>query len=406
MRLPRQSTVLRMRADGTILRNTDTGTGPTPAVSSLSFGKPGLFRESPRRISPHPGIHIKNRTAMLQIIHDADITPLTTFGIHATARELVLFDSTEDLRRYFTDRRPGPLLALGGGSNMLFVNGRYDGTLLHCADRSFAFSDPDADGWVTLRAGAGCELDTLCREAADRGLWGLENLSGIPGTAGGAAVQNVGAYGTELKDCAVAVTCFDTVDMREVIFSADECRYGYRDSIFKHAEPAGRYIVTSVACRLSTQGAPRLGYAALAKLFADTAPDALTPGKLREAVIALRDSKLPAPSVTGSAGSFFKNPVVSASCLHDMRRRMNIDIPGHVTPSGDVKLSAAWLIDHAGCKPLTCGGAALWPSQPLVLVNASGSATGHDVAALEKAVIDRVRATFGVELSPEVVHVY
>lgn len=343
---------------------------------------------------------------MLKIIPDADITALTTFGIHATVRELVLFDSADDLLEYFSTRRPEKFLALGGGSNMLFVNGRYDGALLRCTDDAVSFSPAGEDGTVMMCAMAGCTLDNLCRQAADRGLWGLENLSGIPGTIGGAAVQNVGAYGMELKDCAHEVTCFDTILMRQVTFTADECRYGYRDSIFKHTEPAGRFIVLSVTCRLSTITAPRLGYAALATRFGTADPATLTPALLREAVISLRDSKLPNPAVTGSAGSFFKNPVVSASMHRDICLRLNIDIPGHVTPSGEVKLSAAWLIDHAGCKPLAYGGAALWQQQPLVIVNASGNATGHDILELEKAVVRQVMEAFSVELSPEVVHIY
>lgn len=342
---------------------------------------------------------------MLKTIPDADITALTTFGIRATARELVLFDSADDLREYFSSSRPDRFMALGGGSNMLFVNGHYDGALLHCTDRSFSFSTPDPAGAVILTAGAGCTLDTLCLESTARSLWGLENLSGIPGTIGGAAVQNVGAYGMELKECATEVTCFDTQTMRVVKFSAADCRYGYRDSMFKHTSPAARFVVTEVKCRLSAIPAPRLGYAALEKLFHDAAPEVLTPSALRQAVINLRDSKLPDPDRTGSAGSFFKNPVVTAEFHRNMSQRLNIDIPGHVTPSGEVKLSAAWLIDHAGCKPFTCGGAALWQQQPLVIVNASGHASGQDVLTLEKTVVNRVKETFGVELTPEVVHI-
>ena len=342
---------------------------------------------------------------MLRITENADITRHTTFGIKARARQFVTFDTADDLVAFFSANPSVEFLALGGGSNMLFVNGCYDGVLLHSTDKAVAVSEPDGDGLVTVTAAAGCVLDELCSLTASRGLWGLENLSGIPGTIGGAAVQNVGAYGTELKDCASEVICFDTTSLKEVTFPVEQGGYGYRASMFKHTQPAGRYIVMGVVFKLSVNPRPNLDYAALAKMFAESDSATLTPMQLREAVVGLRDSKLPSPEKTGSAGSFFKNPVVTKKFHDDMCRRLNIDVPGHVTPTGEVKLSAAWLIDHAGCKPLTCGGAALWQSQPLVLVNATGNATGHEVVELERMVCERVNDRFGVNLSPEVIHV-
>ena len=330
---------------------------------------------------------------------------MTTFGLPAECGRFIQYETTSDLLELYSKGYLKGALHIGGGSNLLFTTGRHDGTVIHCADRSHSIQEPDHDGKVLLIAAAGCTLDDLCRITAALGLWGLENLSGIPGEIGGAAVQNVGAYGTEFKDVVKSVTVFDTVSGKEITLTAEECRYGYRDSVFKHTEPSGRYIVTGTAIELDTTPAPRLEYAPLKKLFGDTAADTLTPEMLRDAVISLRDSKLPDPHKTGSAGSFFKNPIISIDRHTEIEKKLNKEIPGHVTPTGEIKLSAAWLIDQAGCKSFTSGGAAVWQTQPLVIVNATGAATGNDVVTLEQRIINAVSETFGVELTPEVIHI-
>lgn len=332
---------------------------------------------------------------------------MTTFGLKAECGRFVQYDTpADDLPRLRSEGVfEGKFFHLGGGSNLLFTTGRYDGTVLHDTCSAMHFSAPDERGEVMVTAAAGCTLDTLCMEACRQGLWGIENLSGIPGHVGGAAVQNVGAYGTELKDVAVAVKVFDTTDGSFRTMDVADCAYGYRDSVFKHLPEIGSLVVVEVTLRLSAIPSPRLGYAALQQQFAHVAPETLTPMMLREAVICLRDSKLPDPRVTGSAGSFFTNPVVSRQAYDTMRQKLNKEVPGHVTTTGDVKLSAAWIIDHAGCKSLRRGGAALWPTQPLVIVNATGEATGNDVTELEQAVCDTVENCFSVRLMPEVVHI-
>lgn len=330
---------------------------------------------------------------------------MTTFGLPAGCGRFVQYDNIADLQQLYADGALTDALHIGGGSNLLFTTGHYAGTVLHRRDRSFTISAPDSNGDVLLTASAGCVMDHLCQITAEAGLWGLENLSGIPGEAGGAAVQNVGAYGTEFKDVAESVAVFDTATGTQRTIPASECAYGYRDSMFKHSTNTGRLIVTEVTLRLHTNPTPRLGYAALQKQFGDIPAEQLTPTLLRDAVKALRDGKLPDPATTGSAGSFFKNPVVSADLYAEMQKKLNQDIPSHVTPTGEVKLVAAWLIDKAGCKPMRCGGAALWPSQPLVIVNATGHASGHDVVELEENVRRAVADKFGVQLVPEVIHI-
>lgn len=329
---------------------------------------------------------------------------MTTFGLKAECGRFIRYDDpSADLPQlHEAGIFDGPFLHLGGGSNLLFTSGHFAGTVLHNVGSCLVFAR--IGDTVMATAAAGCRLDDVCREACRRGLWGMENLSGIPGNIGGAAVQNVGAYGTELRDLVDEVEVFDTVSGHFRSLSAEECAYGYRDSLFKHLPVAGSLVVTRVRLRLTALPSPRLGYKALADRFGDADPASLTPTLLRDAVIAIRDAKLPDPLTTGSAGSFFTNPVVSADA-YEALKAVHEEIPGHITPAGDVKLSAAWLIDHAGCKSLRIGGAALWPSQPLVIVNATGEASGADVVALEHEICRRVEEVFGVALVPEVVHI-
>lgn len=330
---------------------------------------------------------------------------MTTFGIPAGCGRLIEYDNTQrDLPELWREGllKTSPM-HIGGGSNLLFTTGKFCGTVLHSLDRSFTLSEPDTEGYVTLKASAGCVLDTLCAVTAERGLWGMENLSGIPGEIGGAAVQNVGAYGTEFSDIAVSIDVFDTVTGNFSTLSTQECAYGYRESIFKHLK--GKYIIAGASIRLNTISSPRLSYTALKDAVSGIAPDRLSPMSVRKKVLELRDSKLPSPAITGSAGSFFKNPVINAAEFDALCRRTGMRVPAHLTENGDAKLSAAWLIDHAGCKPLSYGGAALWQSQPLVIVNATGRATGNDVVTLEEMVCRKVYAEFGIKLVPEVIHI-
>lgn len=342
---------------------------------------------------------------MITTTRDTDIRKMTTFGLPAECGILIEYTSPSDLPALFAEGALNNILPLGGGSNLLFTTGRFAGTVVHCADRTITFGQPGADGIVEVEAAAGVVLDELCALTCGKGLWGLENLSGIPGEIGGAAVQNVGAYGTEFKDVVAKVHCFDTVSGEYLTLDNAACRYGYRDSVFKHLDQPNTLLVVGVTLHLTTLPSPSLGYAALASRFAGASPSTLTPGMLREAVISLRDGKLPMPSQAGSAGSFFKNPVISADSYDKLQRKLNKPVPGHVLPTGDVKLSAAWLIDNAGCKTFVAGGARVWQRQPLVLVNADGNATGADIVALENAIRTAVQEQFGISLEPEVIHI-
>ncbi len=335
-----------------------------------------------------------------------DLSKRNTFGMKVRCAAFLEFSEPADLDTLAWESLPAPVKVIGGGSNLL-LTGDFPGTILHCAVRGIRFS-PEGPGTVLLEAGAGETFDDLCSESARRRLWGLENLSLIPGETGGAAVQNIGAYGAEAKDAIVRVNAFDRRERKHVTLEAEDCRYGYRDSLFK--QERDRYAVTSVIFRLSLLPRPRLDYRgireALAKAGWDGDPAGLTPSFVREAVIAIRREKLPDPAVTGSAGSFFKNPVIPRrqfEALQKAERTRLGEIP-HFELGESVKVPAAWLIDRCGLKGLRSGGAQVCPTQPLVLTNATGDALPADVLALERRVVESVEERFGILLHPEVEH--
>ena len=233
-------------------------------------------------------------------------------------------------------------------------------------------------------------------------------------------MQNIGAYGVEVKDVISTVRCYDILERVFVEFSADECRYGYRDSIFKHRPAKERYIVTAVTFRLSTVAQPRLDYGHLRSAVEtacgvnsskeNTHGTGLTPALIRQVVTEIRKGKLPEPEEIGSAGSFFKNPVVDQSVYDSILKSRQAEFGAEATvphyPAGEnlVKIPAAWLIEQCGWKGYIHGGAAVYEKQPLVLINHSGHALPSDILELESLIIDSVHSRFGILLSPEVDH--
>lgn len=337
---------------------------------------------------------------MLQISYNTDLRPLNTFGLRGFATATVRYDNAEDLQSAISDRSlPRPFKAIGSGSNLLFT-GDFPGTLLLNNDTSMDFA-PSSDGSVIARIGAGTLMDDFCAECCRRNLWGTENLSGIPGTAGASAVQNVGAYGIEAGDLIVKAETFDTERCIQVTFTKEEMQFGYRDSMFKHIRD--RYIILAVTYLLKSDYSPTLKYTGIRSL-ADRYPEGnLTPSTVRDEILSLRDSKLPGTNRYGSAGSFFKNPVVSQKEYEFISKiHPDCEVPSYILADGSRKISAAWLIDRAGCKTMCHGGAAVWPRQPLVLYNATGEATASDVITLRQNIISAVKNRYGVTLYPEV----
>ncbi len=325
-----------------------------------------------------------------------------TFGIDAQAQCFVEYESIADLytvsEMAWHGELPLPLRPIGGGSNILLTSDEVRGTVLHSGIRSVEVVSAD-DRSVRVRVGSGYVWDDFVEMCVWQGWFGAENLSLVPGEVGGAAVQNIGAYGAEVKDIIESVECFDMEAGMERLFPIEKCDYGYRDSIFK-LEKYRQCVITHVTFVLSLEPSFNFSYKALADRMAGREDILLR--DVRETIIEIRNSKLPDPAEIGSAGSFFKNPVVSRPVLEAIKAEYP-DAPSYeVAGEPDkVKLSAGWLIDRCGWKGKALGPAGVYKHQALVLVNLGG-ARGADIVALADAVIADVRSKFGVELSMEV----
>ena len=315
-----------------------------------------------------------------------------TFRMDVRAKIYAEYRSVDELRELLQQYRGERLLHIGAGSNLLFT-GDFNGVVLHSAMRRARATRED-DNHVFIEAENGLVLDELIAQLCDMGLSGMENLSYIPGEVGASAVQNVGAYGVEAKDVITEVRALAIADGSERTFTNAECCYGYRDSIFKN-DLRGQYIITGVTYRLDKQFVPKLDYGNLrGEVGANP-----TPMDVREAVIRIRKQKLPEVSEIGSAGSFFKNPIVPREQYEAIAAQYE-RVP-HFDQEGGVKIPAAWLIEQCGWKGKTIGGAQCYAKQPLVLVN-TGNATPQDVITLAQNICDSVHDKFGITISPEV----
>ena len=316
-----------------------------------------------------------------------------TFGMDVRADSLIDWASTDELKNALLDISK-PILMIGGGSNLLFM-GDFKGTVLHSTISSIEIiASTDKD--VHVKVGAGVVWDDFVAWCSINGFWGVENLSAIPGEVGASAVQNIGAYGVEAKDVIDTVQTICLADGSERDFSNSECRYAYRQSIFKN-ELKGQYAVAYVIFSLSKVPQPKLGYGALEQEVKSLGGPTLT--NIRQAVISIRESKLPDPKVLGNAGSFFMNPVISEQEFNIIRSNYP-DVPSYPA-SGGVKVPAGWLIEKSGWKGRSLGPAAVYDRQALVLVN-KGGATGADVKRLADTIIEDVKQKFGITLSTEV----
>lgn len=332
---------------------------------------------------------------MIREFHQISLRGRNSFGVDQRAAHLVEFETAEDLRTFFAAGIPGRWTVLAGGNNILFTED-YDGVLLTPTARQIALVSDDGDE-VRLRVDAGVEWDDLVEWAVQRGLWGIENLSLIPGKAGAAPVQNIGAYGCEAKDAIRRVEMYCVETGTVLTLDAAHCGFGYRESVFKH-DLKGRVIITAVEIALSHTPRPRLGYGDVEREV--EARGGATLRNIREAICSIRRAKLPDPAVLGNAGSFFKNPVVEASVAENLLKAYP-DMPHYPAPEGREKLAAGWLIDRAGMKGHRAGNVGVHERQALVIVN-HGGATGGEVIAFARTVQARVREKFGIEIDTEV----
>ena len=323
------------------------------------------------------------------------LLPYNTFGIDVSASRFLEYASVAELKEYIAQGAvTTPFLHIGGGSNLLFTKD-YDGLILHSRIGGIEVTAEDSQT-VSLRVGAGVVWDDFVACCVEHGWYGAENLSLIPGEVGASAVQNIGAYGVEVK---VLITAVETVNIQgyERVYSVEECEYAYRNSIFKRPENKSVFV-TYVRFRLSKEERYTLDYGTirqeLAKYPAPTLPI------VRKVIIEIRESKLPDPKVTGNAGSFFMNPIVAKEKLEALQRDYP-RIPYYELPDGRVKIPAGWMIDQCGWKGKSLGPAAVHDKQALVLVN-RGGAKGSDIIALSDAVRASVRDKFGIDIHPEV----
>ena len=375
---------------------------------------------------------------MIKKYTDFDLSARNTFRMKVRCALYVEVTEEADLPALDWAALPQPVLVMGGGSNLLFTRD-FPGTVLRyagalppndprglkslsdfCACKSpgpgrapdgasASLQVPD-ETLVTVPAGV--VFDDFCAWAASEGLWGPENLSLIPGECGASAVQNIGAYGVEAKDILADIRAWDRLERRFVHIDPASCAYGYRSSRFK-TEWKGRYIITAVTYRLSRVPRPVLDYGGIRNALSshsERSEESLTPQLIRDTIIGIRQAKLPAVEELGSAGSFFCNPVISREHFHRIEAIAREDngpdyrVPHYDTPDG-IKVPAAWMIEQCGFKGKRLGGAEVYQTQPLVIVNASGTATPEDIIGLKRQVIAAVSAKYAITLRPEVEHI-
>ena len=332
---------------------------------------------------------------MIREFQHISLRDRNSFGVEQQAARLIEFDSPDDLRTLFAAGVPDRWMVLSGGNNVLFTQ-NYDGLIVTPAARGIKCLSDEGDT-VRIRVEAGVEWDDLVEWAVAHDLWGVENLSLIPGKAGAAPVQNIGAYGCEAADTIRRVEMFCVENGSMLTLDAAHCGFGYRESVFKHTLK-GRVIITAVEFELSRTPRPRLAYGDVEREVEARGGASLR--NIREAICAIRRSKLPDPAVLGNAGSFFKNPVVEASVAAALLERYPA-MPHYPAPDGRVKLAAGWLIDQAGLKGWREGNVGVHERQALVLVN-YGGATGGEVIAFARRVQQRVLDRFGIAIDTEV----
>lgn len=328
----------------------------------------------------------------------ASLKPFNTFGVEATCDELISFNDEQSIQNWLKAEKPAldSLFILGGGSNLLLL-GHIPLTFLQANIQGIEYCEQENDHVVLVTAGAGVNWHQLVLDSLDQGYSGLENLSLIPGNVGAAPIQNIGAYGVELQDLFVSLRAIELATGKLKEFAVEDCQFGYRDSIFKK-ELRGRFVITQVTLRLSKKLQPNIEYGPLKQLFADE--PVVTAKQVSNAVIAIRQSKLPDPAQLGNAGSFFKNPVVTEEQYQTLLDAFP-ELVAYSVGSGHYKIAAGWLIEKAGLKGYREGDAGVHEKQALVLVN-YGHASGQDILQVAKWVRDKVLELFGIKLEPEV----
>ena len=334
---------------------------------------------------------------MFSLKQNVSLKPYNTFGIDVKANFFADIYTVDDLMKLFTNSaiEGKKLLILGGGSNMLFTED-FDGVVVKLSIPGISYTTQGDE--IIVTAGAGVVWNDLVTFCVNNGFAGLENLTLIPGTVGASPIQNIGAYGVELKDVFLSCEAFEIATLKTKMFSFEDCKFGYRDSVFKN-DLKGKYIITQVSFRLTKIANLQTHYGAITAEL--TNRNIITPNiaDVSAVVAAIRVSKLPDPSTIGNAGSFFKNPVITEAQFQELIQKFP-DIVNYPVQNG-VKLAAGWLIEQCGFKGKVVGNTGTWKNQALVLVN-HGNASGQEVYSFSEQIINSVHTKFGVTLEREV----
>lgn len=335
---------------------------------------------------------------MIKVEENVSLKPFNTFGIEAKTARFAAFRSINELREALELNRSGKsILILGGGSNMLLTQD-FDGLVLKNELKGIELIKED-DHHVWIRSMAGENWHQFVLHCIENNWAGVENLSLIPGTVGAAPMQNIGAYGIEIKDVFESLEALEIESQKTKTFTSAECAFGYRESIFK-TDLKGKYIITSVTFKLKKEPEFNTSYGAIQETLDAMGVSELSIKAVSDAVIHIRQSKLPDPAKIGNSGSFFKNPTIDNLDYEGLRAEFP-SIPGYKQPENKVKVPAAWLIEQAGWKGKTFGEIGVHKNQPLVLVN-YGNGKGEDIKNLALEIQASVAAKFGIELTPEV----
>ncbi|HKL35420.1 MAG TPA: UDP-N-acetylmuramate dehydrogenase [Salegentibacter sp.] len=334
----------------------------------------------------------------MQVAENFSLKAYNTFGVDVMARKFISVHNTEELRDVLQQAYASEIFILGGGSNMLLTKD-IDKTVVHIGLKGIELISESRDE-VILKVGAGENWHQFVLYCIERGYGGLENLSLIPGNVGTAPVQNIGAYGVELKDTFESCEAMRIQTLEVDTFTGTQCEFGYRNSVFKN-KLKGEYIITSVNFRLSKNNHKlSTSYGAIQEELDKHNIKTPTIKNVSDAVISIRQQKLPDPRELGNSGSFFKNPVIEETEFKKLQKQFS-EIPFYTLDENKIKIPAGWLIDQAGLKGFRKGDAAVHKNQALVLVN-YGDATGQEILALSKEIQDKIYKKYGIRLEPEV----
>ena len=335
---------------------------------------------------------------MIKVQHSVSLKPYNTFGVEAIAKQFVEITSTEELAEALGSLAPKtPLLILGGGSNLLFTR-NFDGLVLKNSIKGISVVKEN-DTYVWIKAMGGENWHQFVLHCIKNNWAGIENLSLIPGTTGAAPMQNIGAYGVEIKDVFESLEAMELASGEMHVFDKKDCQFGYRESIFKK-KVKNKYIITSVTLKLNKKPSFNTSYGAIRQTLESMGIQELSIKAISDAVIYIRQTKLPDPAQIGNAGSFFKNPVIDKIDYEGLRAEFS-NIPGYKLSENLIKIPAAWLIENTGWKGKTFGAIGVHKNQPLVLVN-YGEGNGNDIKNLSLQIRESVETKFGIQLTPEV----